>query len=589
MRLLLSITLATAAVFAQPQMDKRLVFSTFHGGDRHDDAPSVAVAPDGHIYITGQSDSRDLNAPTVGGKPLTAAVSKGYITKYAPNGEKIVWRFVIGGSANTVPTALALDRDGNVWVTGRTQAGDLPMINAVQPKIEGKTNAFVMKYDGEGKLLFSTYFGGDSHETPVAIATDSRGAAYIAGRATSDNMPVKNALQPKLAATNGDGFIAKYSAAGELEYSTYLGGKGSFDNIHAIAVGPDDSLYVAGENANDGLATPNAWIEEAQPYSSFAARLSSDGSRLMYYTYIGANGGYSVARAIAVDAQGRAWVAGHTSSKRFVTTANAIQAAYAGGRRDGFLVRLTEDGSNADYVSYLGGSFHGDVDPDETVAAIRVDHRGFVVVAGSTYSPDFPGQRALQDRQGGVEDAFVMKLDADNKQIIYSTFWGGTKKDEAQALALGPGEQMTLAGESLSADLPVSAKAVQPKLASTNDGFVTQICDPWLATWPAESAAFRYTVGRDRPQPLDLRVHSGCTQEFEATEMDSDQPWLTVIVDKRVVPATMKLAVNVDGLAPGEHSAKVRVTIREAYRQTIEIPVKVVVDEPPVISTDESN
>jgi hypothetical protein len=53
-------------------------------------------------------------------------------------------------------------------------------------------------------------------------------------------------------------------------------------------------------------------------------------------------------------------------------------------------------------------------------------------------------------------------------------------------------------------------------------------------------------------------------------------------VDKRVVPATMKLAVNVDGLAPGEHSANVRVTVREAYRPTIEIPVKIVVTEPPV-------
>ncbi len=582
MRLLLSTTLIAAAVFAQPQLDKRLVFSTFHGGDRHDDAPSVAVAPDGHIYITGQSDSRDLSAPTVGGKPLTAAVSKGYITKYAPNGEKIVWRFVIGGTANTVPTALALDRDGNVWVTGRTQASDLPMVKPVQGKIAGKTNAFVMKFDAEGKLLFSTYYGGESHETPVAIAVDSQGSAYIAGRATSENMPVRNALQPKLAATNADGFLVKYSSAGELEYATYLGGKGPFDNIHAIAVGPDDSLYVAGENATDGLATANAWIKEAHAYSSFAARISTDGSRLIYYTYIGASGGYSVARAIAVDAQGRAWVAGHTSSKRFATTANAIQAAYAGGRRDAFLVRLTEDGSNADYVSYLGGSFHGDVDPDESVAAIRVDHRGFLVIAGSTYSPDFPGRRALQDRPGGVEDAFVMKLDADNREIVYSTFWGGTKKDEALAVALGPGEQVTLAGESFSADLPVSEKAVQSKIGSTNDAFVTQICDPWLGVWPTESASFAYTIGGDRPQPLELRVYSGCTQEFEAAEMDADQPWVSVIVDRRVVPATMKLAVSVDGLKAGEHNATVRVTVREAYRPTLEIPVKVVVSEPVV-------
>ena len=577
MRLPLLTALIAATVLAQPQLDKRLVFSTFHGGDRHDDAPSVAVAPDGHIYIVGQSDSRDLNAPAVGGKPLSAAVSKGYITKYAPNGEKIVWRFQIGGSANTVPTAVTLDRNGNAWVTGRTQAGDFPVVNAVQPKIAGKTNAFLMKFDADGKLVFSTYFGGEAHETSVTIAADSQGSVYIAGRATSAQLPVKNALQAKLVANNGEGFIAKYTAAGELEYATYLGGKGSFDNIHSIAVGPDDSLYVAGENADDGLATPGAWIKEAHAYSSFAARISPDGSRLMYYTYIGAAGGYTVARAIAVDAEGRAWLAGHTSSKRFATTANAIQPAYGGGRRDAFLLRVTGDGSNADYVSYLGGSFHGDVDPDETISSIKVDHRGFVVVAGETYSPDFPGRRALQQTPGGVQDMFLVKLDADNNEIIYSTFWGGTKKDEAQAVALGPGEQITVAGESFSADLPVSAKAVQPKIGSTNDGFVVQICEPWLGSWPTDSAAFSYTIGGDRPQPLQLTVYSGCTQEFDATEMDSSQPWLTVMVDKRVVPAKLTLAVNVDGLAPGEHTAKVRVTVPEAYRPTIEIPVKLLI------------
>jgi hypothetical protein len=120
-----------------------------------------------------------------------------------------------------------------------------------------------------------------------------------------------------------------------------------------------------------------------------------------------------------------------------------------------------------------------------------------------------------------MQDAYLLRLDIDNKEVIYSTFWGGAKKDAALALALGPGEAATLAGVSYSEDLPL-ANAVQSKLGSANDAFVTQICDPWLGAWP--SAAFSYVRGGERPASTEIEVYSGCTQKFEATEVASDQP-----------------------------------------------------------------
>lgn len=576
---LLTAFCAIGILHAQVQ-DRRVVFSTFHGGDRDDDARAVVVDRTGNIYVTGETSSRDLAHTPIGGKPLTLAVSKGYLTKYAPNGEKVLWRLLIGGSANTVPGALALDPDGNVFLAGSTDARDLPMKNAIQDK-HGSTLAiaFLMKISPEGQLLFSTLYGGERKDDPRALAVDSAGNLYMAGRASSTTFPLKNPLQPKFAGGNDDGFIVKFTPDLKVAYATFLGGTGS-DQIHAIAVGPDDSLYVVGESSSSGVATPGAYIQTLPPYSSFAARISADGQMLHYFTHIGWRGGYTVARAVAVDTAGQAWVAGDTTAKQMPTTANAIQAAYGGGFRDGFLLRLAANGDAADYVSFAGGSFSGPVNQDETITAIRIDSRGHLHAAGHTNSRDFPQHRAAQPAHGGAFDAFAFKVDHANRQIIYSTTWGGERNDQAQAIALGPGEAVTIVGESFSAGLPVSATAVQPRLASTNDAFVTQICDPWPgAQGPAR---FRHVRSGTAPETQEIAVWSGCVQPFEVSEVTANQPWLIPAPGAMTLPMALRLSVNVEGLEPGEYRASVFVTVPDAFHPRLEIPVLLEVTDPPL-------
>jgi hypothetical protein len=573
----------TVPMAAQQPEDKRLVFSTFHGGDRNDDANAVAVDEAGNIYVTGETESRDLKADPVGGKPLTSAVFKGYLTRYSPGGKEIVWRKLIGGSSNTVPRAIAVDKQGNVYVAGTSGARDLPMVKPVQDKQTGLNIAFLMKFDPKGELVFSTFFGGDRNEEGLAVAIDSQGNIYLAGRASSTNLPVKNAIQSTLGGGGQDGFIAKYTSDYKLAYATYLGGTSGTDNIYAIAVGPDDSLFVTGESISPGLATPGAYVSLPQSYSSFLAKLTPAGDAISYFTYIGWKGGYTTARALAVDAQGRAYVAGHTTSNQLSVTPNAIQPAYAGGGRDAFLVRLNAEGTAAEHLTYLGGSTKGASDPDETASAIRIDAHGHVYVTGDTYSPDFPGRRPVQSVHGGGQDAYLIRLDLDNSQIIYSTFWGGQKKDTGLALTLGPGEAVTVVGESYSDDLPL-ANAVQPRLGSANDAFVAQICDPWLGAWP--DARFNHVVGAERPVAQEILVYSGCTQPFEATEVSSDQPWLTLKPGTSSVPMKLLFEVNPDGLEPGEYKATVRITIQEAFYKTLEIPVTFTVLNPPVEETE---
>ena len=585
MRLLLTFIAITITLAAQTSPDdKRLVFSTYQGGDRNDDATAVAVDAAGFIYVAGESESRDLQGTPVGGKPLTAAVFKGYLTKYAADGKKVEWRALIGGSSNTVPHAVALDKDGNVYVAGTTGARDLPLMKPVQDKQTGLNIAFLMKFNAGGELLFSTYFGGDRNEEGLALAIDSQNNVYLAGRATSTNLPVKNALQPQIGGGGQDGFIAKYTPDYQLAYATYLGGSSGTDNIYSIAIGPDDALYVSGENMSAGMATKDAYVPQPPSYSSYLAKITPSGDAIAYFTYIGWKGGYTKAQAVAIDALGRAYVTGHTTSKQVPTTTGAIQPNYAGGFRDAFLLRLNTEGTAAEYLTYLGGSFTGASDPDETAAAVRIDSHGYVYVAGETSSSDFPGHRSVQSRHGGAQDAYLIRLDLENSQIVYSTFWGGGKKDGALAVALGPGEAATFVGESYSDDFPL-LNAVQSKLGSNNDSFVAQICDPWLNA--SYSPSFGYVIGGDRPQTAEVSVSSGCTKKFEATEVASDQPWLSAVADGTTVPMKVKFDVNTAGLAPGTYEATVRITVEEAFKKTLTIPVVLTVSEPPAASTSE--
>ncbi len=164
---------AVATLSAQmPQDDKRLIFSTYLGGDRSDDAAAVAVDELGHTYVAGKTESRDFSGKGFGDINLNFAVPKAYLTKYSPDGKDILWSHMIGGSSNTRANSVAVDRLGNVYLAGTTGARDFPLMKPVQDKQTGLNIAFVMKFDADGKLLFSTYLGGDRNEEGLALAVD---------------------------------------------------------------------------------------------------------------------------------------------------------------------------------------------------------------------------------------------------------------------------------------------------------------------------------------------------------------------------------------------------------------------------------
>jgi hypothetical protein len=192
---------------------------------------------------------------------------------------------------------------------------------------------------------------------------------------------------------------------------------------------------------------------------------------LNYSTYLG-GAGNEVAYGVAVDAVGRAYVTGYTTSLDLPATPGAYQATARGGVRDAFVARLNPLGTGFEYITYLGGS------GDDLAYGVAVDAAGNAYVAGGTSSTDFPTTAGAYQRtyKGGASDGFVAVLNAAGNALQYSTYLGGSGDDEIYGLALDASNQASVTGETNSTNFPVTAGAWRGSYGGgLSDAFVSRL------------------------------------------------------------------------------------------------------------------
>jgi len=368
----------------------------------------------------------------------------------------------LGASNDELGQGIAVDRDGQAYVTGGTTSTDFPINNPAQGELAGGTDAFVLKLTADGQqLVYSTFLGGDGFDIGLGIAIDDEGRAYVTGATDSTNFPTVNALRGALAG-DSDAFVARLTVQGTLAYSTYLGGSG-FDRGSSIAVTTKGRAHVTGVTESADFPTMNPRQGDfAGNRDAFVAKLSRDGKVLVYSTYLG-GGGIDEGLAIAVR-NGQTHVTGGTASLDF-PTANPLQSNFS-GNRDVFVAKLTADGKTLVYSTYLGGS-----DFDEGLG-VAVDIEEQAYITGATRSLNFPTANPLQGNFSGNRDAFVAKLTADGKTLVYSTYLGGSDFDEGTAIAVRK-RRAFVAGSTASSNFPLS-NSLQD-FGGNRDVFVTKL------------------------------------------------------------------------------------------------------------------
>ena len=382
----------------------------------------------------------------------------------------------LGGTSNDFAIDIAVDRQGNAYLTGQTISPDFPVAEgAPDPVHGGAADAFVAKLDPSGsKLVYATYLGGSGAEAGLSIAVDDDGLAYVSGGTSSDDFPTTPGAFDTTHEFNEDVWVAKLSRDGSrLLYSTILSGTGIAGDFGAeIAVDDRGHAFVAGGSGSpdfpltEGTFGPTH-TGEVNVLDAFVTKLEPDGSGLVWSTKIGGTCNDAVT-GIAVDGEGDVYVSGSTVSADYPVTEGAHRERYA-GEEDAFVTKLAADGERLLYSTYLGG---GGFDKAQ---ALELDDDGRAYVTGWTSSRDYPtSRRAPVPDHSGDEDGFVTKLDPTGEFLVYSTYLGGAGADRGHGIAVDDGGNAYVTGHTASRDFP-TRRAKAAALAGADDVFVTKV------------------------------------------------------------------------------------------------------------------
>lgn len=240
-----------------------LVYSTHFGGSAKDESHGISIDSNGNAYVTGMTYSSDF--PTTIGAFQTEKTGESvgaYVTKINSDGSNLIYSTYLSGSHGDSGTDIDVDSKGNAYIVGWTTSSDFPTTKgAFQESLNGLHDAFITKINSIGtKLMYSTYLGGNNVDIGYGIVVDSKGNAYVTGRADSKDFPTTiDAYQPSQNGSS-DLFITKISKTGKkIIYSTFIGGR-VYSFGYGIAIDSNGNAFITGENQSyDYPITPNAF------------------------------------------------------------------------------------------------------------------------------------------------------------------------------------------------------------------------------------------------------------------------------------------------------------------------------------------
>ena len=237
-----------------------------------------------------------------------------------------------------------------------------------------------------------------------------------------------------------------------LTFGTFFGGSGS-DRARSVAIGPDSGIVVTGSVTSIDFPLESAYDSTFQDSGTafcdvFVTKLSPRGDTLRFSTYVGGTDANDYALGIDIDDLGDVYICGYTDAADFPTT-GTFQSDLGGGK-DAFLFKLAATGDVLLYGSYLGGT------EDDAGTSIVVDAAGRAFVTGNTGSSDFPIAGTPFDSElGGLQDAFVCRINASGDALEFSTFLGGSDEDFGTGVALDLSAYPYISGFTASSDFPI--------------------------------------------------------------------------------------------------------------------------------------
>ncbi|MEZ5402856.1 MAG: SBBP repeat-containing protein [Bryobacteraceae bacterium] len=576
-------------------IDPVLVFSTLIGGADADISANLALDGAGNAYIGGTTYSR--NFPTAG--PVEPNFSRnlqglydGYVAKLRADGSALVYSTYLGGDLLDIVNAIAVDSRGAAYVAGQTASFNFPLpATAYERSRKGFSDAFVTKLNPDGTLAASTLYGGGGDENCTAILVDGAFNIYMTGYTSSQDFPATpNAAQRTYGGGQSDAFALKFDPLAQvLEWSTYLGGRGEeevsripssdlpqigFISAFAMARTAEGAIWLAGSTSSADLADR---VETAsRTYAGGATdiylfRLSADGSKFEYMTYLG-GAGFDFLNALALDANGNPTIVGFTFSQNYPVTQNALHNRFLGGDADGVLTRVRADNGNIDYSTYFGGQ-GVDAIGDITIAA-----NGDMYLAGSTSSTNFVVTAdAFDPGPPRGSRPFLAALNAAGNTRLTAGLFGGPDAVFIRHVRLDGESNIVISGQARGPGFTTTVSSYGPNYhGGPYDVFVSKFVKLGAPGGgaPSGGGACSFTLDPsllDLPgDPLVVAVTVLTGPECTWT-MKGDVPWATLQgAAERRGPSVVYISVTANPEGPRAGVVQIAgrdVTIRQARRE----------------------
>jgi Beta-propeller repeat len=475
-----------------------------------------------------------------GGLQSVRASREAWVAKLNSAGTQLLYLVYLGGSGSDSGQGIAVDTSGNAYVTGVTNSTDFPTTSgAFSTRSAGPQEAFIAKFGPAGQLEYSTYLGGGA-DAGFAIAVDTTGAVYVAGQTESSSFPVTaGTIQPFNQGALSNCFISKLNAAGNALLYSTYLGGSVLDLCTGIAIDASDDAYVTGTTRSTNFPIQMALQSNLIGLTSAFVAEINPTASALLYSTYLGGSVVDNGNAIAVDSFGSAYIAGATSSPNFPTTAGAAQTVLA-GQYNAFVAKLTPGGKGLTYSTLIGGS------GSDSATAIAIDSSGQAVVGGFTTSPNFPVVNALQSAFQLGRDAFATVLSAGGSSLVFSSYFGGAGDNRGFAVAASPPNSLALGGMTNSATFPTAA-ALQSSLGGNYDGFLLGM--QYQGVQPIALAFFPLTPCRI----ADTRVGSGFTGAFGAPSLSGGVArGFPIPTSNCDVPATAQAySLNITVVPPG--------------------------------------
>ncbi len=370
-------------------IDPQLVFSAQLGSTSDNFGMTATYDNVGHLYSGGMIYGTNLPAST-GAYDNSFNNPGGYgrcdvfISKFSPSGNSLLFSTYLGGSQQEAVTSLILDYSGNLCLYGSTSSPNFPMLNNSAyslfkggPTIGfldngiihcGGSDIFVAKINPTGtNLLASTFYGG----------THNDGVNYLTGTVSISLGGGSGACQDPFPSTGYDSLV--------MNYGDQFRGEIQVDN--------QNNIYITSSTRSSDIPMVGGFdntINGGQ--DAVVAKFNTNLSSLIYSSFIGGSQN-DCGNSIYVTNVGEAYVSGGTCSSNLLGTQNGVEPSYKGGKSDGFVYRISANGSNIINATYVGTT---DYDNSFFVTG---DKKGKVYIYGQSYG-NIPVQSAITSTAG---------------------------------------------------------------------------------------------------------------------------------------------------------------------------------------------